>query len=111
MFANRHYGETQDELLGTHGTVTRDEYDGTTFTPEGKGDQQSIQLTASNKAADNTSTAAHMQNFIDCVRSRKEPNCPFEIGYRSADLWRRFPASLRGFAHPPSLCLSMRYTI
>ena len=25
-----------------------------------------------------------MQNFFDCVRSRKEPNCPFEIGYRSA---------------------------
>jgi hypothetical protein len=29
-------------------------------------------------------TPAHMQNFFDCMRSRKEPNCPFEIGYRSA---------------------------
>jgi hypothetical protein len=26
----------------------------------------------------------HMTNFIDCVRSRKEPNAPVEIGYRSA---------------------------
>ena len=26
----------------------------------------------------------HMANFIDCVRSRKEPNAPVEIGYRSA---------------------------
>jgi hypothetical protein len=25
-----------------------------------------------------------MQNFFACVRSRKEPNCPFEIGFRSA---------------------------
>jgi hypothetical protein len=25
-----------------------------------------------------------MQNFFDCMRSRKEPNCSFEIGYRSA---------------------------
>ena len=25
-----------------------------------------------------------LQNFFDCVRSRKEPNCPFELGYRSA---------------------------
>jgi hypothetical protein len=25
-----------------------------------------------------------MQNFFDCVRSRKEPNCPFELGFRSA---------------------------
>ena len=26
----------------------------------------------------------HMQNFIDCVRSRKQPNATVEIGYRSA---------------------------
>ena len=26
----------------------------------------------------------HFANFVDCVRSRKEPNAPVEIGYRSA---------------------------
>jgi hypothetical protein len=26
----------------------------------------------------------HMANFVECVRSRKEPNSPVEIGYRSA---------------------------
>jgi hypothetical protein len=26
----------------------------------------------------------HMANFIDCVRSRKQPNAPIEMGYRSA---------------------------
>jgi len=26
----------------------------------------------------------HMANFIDCVRTRKQPNAPVEIGYRSA---------------------------
>lgn len=25
---------------------------------------------------------AHMQNFIDCLRSGHEPSCPFELGYR-----------------------------
>ena len=25
---------------------------------------------------------AHMQNFLDCMRAGKQPNCPFEIGYR-----------------------------
>jgi hypothetical protein len=26
---------------------------------------------------------AHMQNFVDCVRgAAKQPNCPFEIGFR-----------------------------
>ena len=26
----------------------------------------------------------HMANWIDCVRTRKTPNAPVEIGYRSA---------------------------
>ena len=26
----------------------------------------------------------HYVNFVECVRSRKEPNTPAEIGYRSA---------------------------
>jgi hypothetical protein len=26
----------------------------------------------------------HMANWIDCIRSRKMPNAPVEIGYRSA---------------------------
>jgi hypothetical protein len=26
----------------------------------------------------------HMANWIDCMRSRKTPNAPVEIGYRSA---------------------------
>jgi hypothetical protein len=25
---------------------------------------------------------AHMQNFFDAVRGEKQPNCPFEIGFR-----------------------------
>jgi len=43
---------------------------------------------AAKKSADivggGDATLAHMQNFFDCMRSRKEPNCPFEIGFRSA---------------------------
>jgi hypothetical protein len=31
-----------------------------------------------------TKDVDHMANFIDCIRSRKEPNSPVEIGYRSA---------------------------
>jgi predicted dehydrogenase len=27
---------------------------------------------------------AHMQNFLDCIRTGKEPNCPLELGYRVA---------------------------
>jgi hypothetical protein len=26
-----------------------------------------------------TAVDAHVQNFLDCVKSRKEPNCPVEV--------------------------------
>jgi predicted dehydrogenase len=29
-----------------------------------------------------TSTVPHIQNFLECVRSRKEPNAPVEIGFQ-----------------------------
>jgi hypothetical protein len=25
---------------------------------------------------------AHMANFLDCIRSGKEPNCPVDVGFR-----------------------------
>jgi hypothetical protein len=25
-----------------------------------------------------------MQNFLDCIRSGKQPNCPFDLGFRTA---------------------------
>jgi hypothetical protein len=31
-----------------------------------------------------TPPQAHMQNFLDCIRFGKEPNCPVELGYRVA---------------------------
>jgi hypothetical protein len=40
-------------------------------------------------------TDIHMQNWFDCIRSRKEPNCPFEIGYRTAIACQMAVASYR----------------
>ena len=42
-----------------------------------KGEQIS---TEANTGADNT-TSRHMRNWMECVRSRKEPNAPIEAGY------------------------------
>ncbi|MEM7373344.1 MAG: Gfo/Idh/MocA family oxidoreductase [Bacteroidota bacterium] len=39
--------------------------------------------TAANTGADN-STSNHMRNWMDCVRSRKQPNAPVEAGYNHA---------------------------
>jgi predicted dehydrogenase len=90
MFGNRYYGEGQDALLGTKGTVLRNEAGEVLYVPEGKGQAggETEPVKPSAPAPDivggSDETLLHMQNFLDCVRSRKEPNCPFEIGFRSA---------------------------
>lgn len=91
MFGNRYFGEGDDLVLGNKGTILRDDHDqvryepqdkprGTTPTaPAGPGGKKSADIVAGGDA-----TVVHMQNFFDCMRTRQEPNCPFEIGFRSA---------------------------
>jgi hypothetical protein len=38
---------------------------------------------------------AHMQNFMDCIRSGQETNCPVELGYRVAIACRMAVESYR----------------
>jgi len=90
MFGNRYYGEGFDLLLGTQGTILRNEDEKIRYVPQGKQEGSAMAEVEATKAAGpdivggGDATDAHMQNFFDCVRSRKEPNCPFEIGYKSA---------------------------
>jgi predicted dehydrogenase len=89
MFGNRYYGEGSDLLLGTKGTISRDESERVRYMPESeKGTDGGGDMAATKAAPDivggSDTTDVHLQNFFDCVRSRKEPNCPFELGYRSA---------------------------
>jgi predicted dehydrogenase len=89
MFGNNYYGEGYDLLLGNKGTVSRTPSDQVRYLAQG-GDKLGVDAMPSvtpdggqqNGYFD--ATDAHMENFFDCMRSRKEPNCPFEIGYRSA---------------------------
>jgi predicted dehydrogenase len=90
MFGNSLYGEGYDLLLGNKGTIMQNETDQVLYWPQGEkvsggGKEESG---ASAKAPDivgySDKTDMHMQNFFDCVRSRKEPIAPFEIGFRSA---------------------------
>lgn len=49
--------------------------------PELKLTDNMEKVTASaNTGADNL-TSAHMRNWMECIRSRKEPNAPVEVGY------------------------------
>ncbi|MFB3920212.1 MAG: Gfo/Idh/MocA family protein [Terriglobia bacterium] len=102
MFGNRHFGEGDDEVCGNKGTILRNEDGVVRFVSE---DRKAAAPKSEEKAAGKSATPdlvssgdttqLHMQNFIDCVRSRKEPNCPLEIGFRSAIACQMAIASYR----------------
>jgi predicted dehydrogenase len=93
MFGNRYYGEGDDLLLGDKGTIHRDEDERVKYLPEEK--HNSDDFPASGGISDEDLTTRQMQNFFDCVRNRKQPNCPFEIGFRSAIVCQMAIASYR----------------
>ena len=100
MFGNSHYGEGDDLLLGDKGAIARDEEEHVRYLPEGKESARACESAKSGaKAPDivggSDLTDLHMRNFFDCVRSRKEPNCPLEIGFRSAIACQMANASYR----------------
>jgi len=88
MFGNNLMGAGYDEVLGNKGTILRDEGFNVRFVPQEKRAAAPSLGEAPGKAPDivgmNDISVLHMQNFFDCVRSRKETNCPFELGFRSA---------------------------
>jgi predicted dehydrogenase len=89
MFGNDFYGEGHDMLLGTRGMIARNEGDQVRYLAE-RGRLRGVEALSAvppvggQETGYYEATDQHMQNFFDCVRSRKVPNCPFEIGYRSA---------------------------
>src|SRR5690348_1890056 len=74
-FGNASLGVTEN-VLGTDGTIMKGAQ--IRYTPEKVNRPQAEAQAGSTP----TPPRAHMQNFLDCVRSGKEPNCPFDVGYR-----------------------------
>jgi predicted dehydrogenase len=99
-FGNQLYSSDDDLLLGRKGSIVRDETD-VRYVPEGAhhrpppGGPSESSSARPDIVGGSDETNAHMQNFFDCVRSRQEPNCPFELGYKSAIACQMALASLR----------------
>jgi predicted dehydrogenase len=86
-FSNRRYGLGQ-KILGSDGTI---EYiAGATDMVSGESKEQvhyypeKVNRPDGPMLTGNSPTPSHMANWIDCIRSRKTPNAPVELGYRSA---------------------------
>jgi len=91
MFGNSYFGETNDYAFGSDGTMTHGESDTVGFTPQ----HSDAKAAPAEAPGYNDFTLRHMQNFFDCVRSRKATNCPFETGFRAAIACQMAIASYR----------------
>ncbi len=74
-FGNNHLG-TSEEVLGTDGTLSRGQQ--IRYSP------QKVNLPDAPEVPGQTRTLpnAHMRDFLECIRTGREPNCPFELGFR-----------------------------
>ena len=80
-FGNSELGITE-HVLGTDGTIfNANEMDGPVrYIPQKVNRPDGVEVLGRTTASRN----AHMQNFLDCIRSGKEPNAPFDLGFRVA---------------------------
>jgi len=74
-FGNANLGMAEN-VLGSDGTIFKSAQ--IRYTPEKVNRPQAEALVGSTV----TPPRAHMQNFLDCIRSGKETNCPFDLGFR-----------------------------
>jgi len=90
LFGNGHPGEGHGLLYGTKGTLVHSLSAPAKFLPA---DPKAKAETP--RSAPQNTTQIHMQNFLDCVRSRSEPTSPFELGFRTAIACRMAVESFR----------------
>src|SRR2546429_80757 len=74
-FGNNQLGVTED-VLGTDGTISKGQ--SIRYLPQKINRPDGIEMLGKTTAPAN----AHMQNFLDCIRTGKEPNCSFDLGFR-----------------------------
>jgi len=86
-FSNSRYG-LGERLLGSDGTI--EHLAGATDMVSGKSGETTHYFPEKTNRRDgvaitgNSSEQDHMSNWIECVRTRKTPHAPVDIGYRSA---------------------------
>jgi predicted dehydrogenase len=86
-FGNSHFG-LGERLLGRDGSIQH--VMGSTDMVSGKSGEEiryfpeKITNPKGDQIIGQSKTQNHMANFFDCMRTRKQPNAPVEIGYKSA---------------------------
>jgi predicted dehydrogenase len=76
-FSNKHY-DLGDRILGSDGTIEHHFDEAARYWPE------KVNRPNGEETRGTAHDQHHMGNWVDCIRSRNQPNAPAEIGYRSA---------------------------
>jgi predicted dehydrogenase len=98
-FSNNRYG-LGERILGSDGTIEHTE--GETDMVKGRSPQtiryfpEKTNRASGSALVGTTEDQNHMANWIDCIRTRKTPNAPVEIGHRSAIAAHMANLSYRG---------------
>ena len=74
-FGNNQLGVTED-VLGTDGTISKGQQ--IRYLPQKVNRPDGIEMLGQTL----TPPRAHMENFLDSIRTGKQTNCPFDIGFR-----------------------------
>jgi predicted dehydrogenase len=74
-FGNSHLGSSED-VLGTDGTISKGQQ--IRYAPQKVNRPKGVEIAGQSRSEPN----AHMKNFFDCIRTGKEPNCGFDVGFR-----------------------------
>jgi predicted dehydrogenase len=94
-FSDDFYGEHQGSMFGTKGMVMHTQSNKVFYIPQGQQSGPGLSNIPVENLVYEDNTDLHMQNWFDCIRDRKQPNCPFEIGYRTALACQMAVASYR----------------
>jgi hypothetical protein len=78
-FGNNHLASSED-VLGTDGTLSNTKGGIVRYEPQKVNRPQGHELVGQARVAN--PTQAHIQNFLDAIRTGAELNCPFDLGYR-----------------------------
>ena len=79
-FGNNELGSTED-VLGSDGTIARGQQ--LRYLPQKVNRPDGAEILGNTRTGANE-TKVHIQNFLDCVRTGAEPNCAFEVGFRTS---------------------------
>ena len=81
-YAGMHYPGRMDQLNHFDGDEARMDVGREFLSVYKQADPETPAITA--KGSFDTATDAHIQNFLECVRTRKEPNATVEKGFKAA---------------------------